>query len=481
MSAALVPVGDAIARLRAFHDGGETRSLAWRLACLAELRDRILDDPTSLERALVADLGKHPTETLVTETGLVVAEIDHVRRHLRAWLRPARVPVPLVQRPGRARTTREALGIVLVVSPWNYPLYLALMPLVSAIAAGNCVLVKPSEHAPSSGDALARLLEGGSVGDATAVVLGGADVVHDGLAAGVDHVFFTGSTRVGRVVAEAAARHLTPTTLELGGKCPAIVDATAAIRPAARRIAWAKFVNAGQTCVAPDYVLVSRPVADRFVDELVRAIRAMYGPDPSASPDYPRIVDAAHHDRLAALVARHADRVVAGGEHDAARRYLAPTVLRDPELASDVMREEIFGPILPVVTVEDVSDALRVVAGLPPPLAVYAFSESAAARTRIERGTRSGAFCVNDAMTQLGVSGLPFGGVGESGAGVSHGRLGVESLTQVRSVLERGARPDISVHRPPYSALRDFVVARTLGASRRRTRAPRPAEPIVPR
>ncbi|MDA8290624.1 MAG: aldehyde dehydrogenase family protein [Actinomycetota bacterium] len=463
-----VPAGVAasLARLDEAHRGGALRSVESRLACLSDLRERVVSSARLLEGALGADLGKHPSESLVLETGLVVAEIDHVERNLRRWLRPSPVRVPLAQWPGRARVVLEPVGTVLVVSPWNYPVQLALMPLVSAVAAGNCVALKPSELAPRVAEALATLLSGGRVGETTEVLLGDAATVHGAIEHGVDHVFFTGSTRVGRIVAAAAAGRLIPVTLELGGKCPAIVDESADLRSAARRIAWAKFVNAGQSCVAPDYVLADRKVADRLVAELAEAIHAMYGADPATSPDYPRVVDRSHHERLAAMLDESRGSVVVGGGIDVSRLYVGPTVLRDPPARSRVMEEEVFGPLLPVVSVGDLEEAIGFVSRLPPPLAVYAFSASRAALARAERATRSGAFCANVALTQLGVPDLPFGGVGESGCGLSHGRAGVTALSQVRSVLERPARPDLAVHRPPYTRIRSYVTARVVGAGR---------------
>lgn len=456
-------VGETVSRLRAVVGSGATRSLAWRRERLEALRIALLGNEALLLDALRADLGKPAAESLVTELGLVVHEIDYVRRHLGEWLRPVRVRLPVVQRPGRASVCREPLGIVLVVAPWNYPVYLTLMPAVSALAAGNCVLAKPSELAPATSAALARVLGDGTGDPASAVVEGGAEVVHEALAAGVDHLFFTGSAAVGRLVAEAAARHLTPVTLELGGKCPAVVDASADLKVAARRIAWAKYVNAGQTCVAPDYVLVHRDVAGRLLAELVVAVGSMFGGEPRRSGDYARIVDGAHLDRLAGLLAGHGGELVLGGDYDRSDRYFGPTIVRDPALAARLMTEEIFGPILPVVSVERTADALDVVRSRPDPLVVYVFSEDPPVVAALERATRSGAFCVNVAMTQLGVDGLPFGGVGASGTGASHGRWGVEAMSQLRAVMRRPARPDIALHRPPYSPAKSWLVRRALG------------------
>jgi aldehyde dehydrogenase (NAD+) len=458
-------VASAVAALRATFDAGLTRPIGWRLERLGALRAGLLERESDLLDALQSDLGKPPGESVVTDLGVVVAEIDHVRKHLERWLRPRRVAVPATQFPARASVVREPLGVVLVVAPWNYPAYLTLMPTIAALAAGNCVLAKPSELAPATASVLAELL--GGDGSGTAAVLGGAELVHEALDAGVDHCFFTGSTRVGRLVAEAAGRRLVPVTLELGGKCPAYVDASADLRVAARRIAWAKFVNAGQTCVAPDYVLVDQPIAEAFLVELTSAVRALYGDGARPSKDYARIVDERHLDRLVALLADHGGELVLGGAHDRASRYLAPTVVRDPSPTSGLVNEEIFGPILPVLTVDGPREALEVVQARPDPLAVYVFASDAAATAAIRGGTRSGAFCVNVAMTQLSVGSLPFGGVGASGSGTSHGRYGVEALTQARAIMVRRARPDVALHTPPYSAAKSWLVRRALGLSGR--------------
>ena len=458
-----VPGGELaadVSRLRALVRSGATSSLAWRLDQLVALRSALVRDEDVLVRALAVDLGKPAAEAMITEIGVVVAEIDYVRRHLAGWVRGDKVRVGLAGWPGRASVERCPLGVVLVVSPWNYPVYLGVMPVVSALAAGSCAVVKPSELAPATAAALARLLPAAT--PAAVVAEGGPSVVHEALSAGVDHLFFTGSTAVGRIVAESAGRLLVPVTLELGGKCPAVVDATVDPRAAARRIVWGKFANAGQTCVAPDYVLVHQEVADRFADEVCAAVRAFYGADPRRSPDYGRIVDKRHLDRLLQILEGHAGRVVLGGGCDPDDRYLAPTVVREPALSSRLMREEIFGPVLPVVAVADVPRALEVVGALPDPLAVYAFTRDAGTIRALRDGTRSGGFFVNVAKSQLGIAGLAFGGIGQSGTGSSRGRLGVEALSQHRSLYARPARPDLALHHPPYGNLATWLLRRML-------------------
>ena len=319
---------------------------------------------------------------------------------------------------------------------------------------------KPSELTPHTSAAIAKLVSRYLDPTAVAIVEGGPDETQALLAERFDHIFYTGNGRVGKIVMEAAARHLTPVTLELGGKSPAIVAADADIEVAARRIAWGKFLNAGQTCIAPDYALVAAPVFDHFLDHLVAAIREFYGDDPSRSPDYGRIVDDRHFQRLSALVAD--GRVVVGGDGDASRRYLAPTVLADVALDSAVMRDEIFGPVLPVLPVEDADEAVRFVNGRDQPLALYVFSESRATQQSVLDATQSGAACVNATMLHAAVPGLPFGGVGASGTGAYHGRATFETFTHRRAVLRRPSRPDPSVMYPPYSRWKERLIRRFL-------------------
>jgi aldehyde dehydrogenase (NAD+) len=462
-----------VARLRASFEADRTRPVAFRLAQLEGLR-RLLDErERELLEALRADLGKPAVEGWLTDIGFVAAEVDLALRHLAAWARPRRVPVPAVQRPSRAYVLAEPLGVVAVIAPWNYPVHLALLPTVAAIAAGNCVVVKPSELAPATSEALASLLPRYLDEDAVAVLQGGPSQTEALLDQRLDHVFYTGNGRVGRIVMEKAARQLTPVTLELGGKSPAIVDRDADLEVAARRIAWGKFTNAGQTCVAPDYVLVHREVERELVDALVTETVALYGRDPRQSPDYGRIVNDRHLRRLQGLLEGGGYEAVAlGGEADEATRYLAPTVLTGVEPDAPVMQEEIFGPILPVLGVADLGEAVEFVRARPKPLALYVFTRSkAAARSVLER-TSSGGACVNGTVRQLAVPGLPFGGVGESGMGAYHGRHGFDALSHHKAVLELPSRPDVRLAYPPYTRLRRLALRLALSPPRPRRRTP---------
>jgi aldehyde dehydrogenase (NAD+) len=373
------------------------------------------------------------------------------------------VRVPLTFRPGSAHLRPQPLGTVCIIAPWNYPVQLLFAPLVPALAAGNTAVLKPSEVTPTVAALVAELVPQYFDADTVAVVTGGVDETTALLAERFDHIFYTGNGTVGRVVMRAAAEHLTPVTLELGGKSPAIVAADADIDVAARRIAWAKFLNAGQTCVAPDYVLVDATVEDRFTAAITDAVTSFYGPDPSRSPDYARIVDTRHHDRLTALLAGGGyETTVIGGTGDRNGRYLAPTVLAGVSPEAPVMAEEIFGPILPVLTVEGVDEAIRFVNDREAPLALYAFGGSADVLDRIVDGTAAGGVTVNHALLHLAVPDLPFGGVGPSGMGAYHGKAGFDTFTHHKPVLTRPARPDPSLMYPPYTSLKQRILRRFL-------------------
>ncbi|GGQ33990.1 aldehyde dehydrogenase family protein [Streptomyces mutabilis] len=427
---------DVVARLRATFRTGRTKPVEWRTAQLRRLRALLTENGEDLEAALHADLGKSATETQRTEIGFTVREIDHTLDHLADWLRPAPAPVPAhLGTDATAWTQYDPLGVVLVIAPWNYPVQLLLAPVVGALAAGNAVVAKPSELAPATSAALACLLPRYLDTDAVAVVEGGVPETTALLAERFDHIFYTGNGTVGRIVMRAAAEHLTPVTLELGGKSPAFVDRDADLDAVAARLAGGKFLNAGQTCVAPDYVLTDPGTAAALEPALVRAVEALYGADPGQSTEYARIVNERHFDRLTGLL--DSGRVVVGGDSDRSRKYIAPTVLADVAPDAPVMREEIFGPILPIVTVSGLDEAIDFVNDRDKPLALYVFSESDATRERIAADTSSGGLGHGLPLAHLTVSDLPFGGVGESGMGNYHGRYSIETFSHRKAVLKK--------------------------------------------
>ncbi|GAV42376.1 aldehyde dehydrogenase family protein [Streptomyces acidiscabies] len=446
-----------VSRLNATFATGRTRPASWRKEQLRALRALLIDRQTELSDALHADLGKSPLESYLTELGFVVNEIDHTLRHLNRWMRPRRVGVPISLAPARARTVREPLGTVLIVSPWNYPLQLALAPLVGALAAGNCAVVKPSELAPATSAALAHWLPKVLDPDAVAVVEGGVPETTELLEQRFDHIFYTGNGAVGRIVMTAAARHLTPVTLELGGKSPAVVEPGADLRAAARRIAWGKFMNAGQTCVAPDYVLAVGDAATEIEEHLAAAVREMYGERPAESADYGRIVNDHHFERLTGLLGD--GRTVVGGEHDKETRFIAPTVLADVSPESAVMREEIFGPVLPIVRVSDLDAAISFITARDKPLALYAFVGSGRSKKRLEAETSSGALAFGVPNAHLTVPGLPFGGVGESGVGRYHGSHSIDTFSHHKAVLDKPLLLDpLRVAYPPFTQVKERIL-----------------------
>ncbi len=456
----LSEIPNLVASLRGAFDSGRTRPIEWRRDQLHRLKAVLEKREGDLLDALASDLGKPRLEGWATEIGVVINEIEHALRHLAGWMKPERVWTPIAQRPGRASIHREPKGVVLVIAPWNYPVHLLLLPMVGALAAGNCVVGKPSEVTVNTSAALARLVPDYLDRESVAIVEGGVPETQALLAERFDHVFYTGNGRVGRVVMEAAAKHLTPVTLELGGKSPAIVDGDVNLDVAARRIAFGKFLNAGQTCVAPDYVLVTREQEQPLIERIGKAIRDFYGSDPAQSPDYARIVNDAHFQRLEQLLGSGTPAV--GGDSRASERYIAPTVLRDVPVDSPVMRDEIFGPILPVLPVGDVDDAIRFVNDRDRPLALYLFSESDDVQQRVLAETTSGGACVNTTVMHVAVPELPFGGVGASGMGAYHGKASFDVFSHRKSVLRRPTRPDPKIAYPPYTRLKERIIRRFL-------------------
>ncbi|HUT49579.1 MAG TPA: aldehyde dehydrogenase family protein [Alphaproteobacteria bacterium] len=450
----------SVERLRASFAAGRTRPAAWRRGQLAALEAMLDDHEGDFATALKADLGKSATEAYVTEIEFLRGEARRARRHLARWMRPRRVPTPLFALPGRSRLVTEPLGVALIIAPWNYPLMLALSPLIGAIAAGNCAVLKSSEIAANTSAAIAKHLPDYLDADAFTVIEGGAETATALLAERWDKIFYTGNATVGRIVMTAAAKHLTPVTLELGGKSPCIVLDDARLDVAARRIVWGKFLNAGQTCVAPDYVLVERGKEAALLEALKRAVADFYGPDPAASDDFARIVNERHFKRLELLL--QDGQAVTGGQSDAQSRYIAPTMLTNVAPDSTVMRDEIFGPILPVLPVNDLDEAIAFVTARPKPLALYLFTESRDAAARVIAETSAGGMAVNETVLHLAVPSLPFGGVGESGTGAYHGQFGFRAFSHEKAVLARWSRPDLMFRYPPMTRRKFGILKRFL-------------------
>jgi aldehyde dehydrogenase (NAD+) len=418
-----------------------------------------------LRAALYADFRKPVPETEFTEYLATLTELKFARARLRRWMRPQRVATPLSLWGSNSEVRYEPKGVALILAPWNYPFYLTLVPLIAALAAGNRCLVRPSEKAPATREVIAAIIAEAFPKHEVATVGGEVETAEALLKLPFDHYFFTGSTRVGKLVMKAAAEHLAGVTLELGGKSPAIVDASADIERAASRIAWGKFVNAGQTCVAPDYVLVHESREREFLDKTVEHVSKMYGTTDDErvrTPDYARMIDGNHFARIGALLestVRGGARVETGGKADASERYIAPTVLSNVGFDAPIMSEEIFGPVLPVLSFRNLDDALAKINARPKPLALYAFSRKAAVIERILRGTSAGGTLVNDTLLHLANPYLPFGGVGESGVGSYHGFFGFKAFSHERAVMQQTPASVAGLLAPPYGRAAKMLIA----------------------
>jgi aldehyde dehydrogenase (NAD+) len=455
------PTGAHDIALRAYR-AGVTAPLSWRRRQLVGLSRLLSDHQGELEKALHQDLGKHPLESQLTEISIVQKEITGTLSHLTRWTRPRRVRLSLQVQPAIGRVIREPLGTVLIIAPWNYPLHLLLLPMVGAIGAGNAVVLKPSELAPATSAVIARLVPRYLDREAVQVVEGAVDETTELLACAWDHIFFTGTGTVGRIVLKAAADHLTPVTLELGGKSPFWVDPSADIEDAAGWLAWGTFLNAGQTCIAPDHVLTTPEVVPRLTEALRRKVREMFSATPEASPDFGRIVSDRHFDRLSALLG--SGSVVIGGETDREQRYIAPTVLTDVTAEDPIMQEEIFGPILPILTVRDHEAAIDLIDAGPKPLALYVFTRDREVERDFVERTSSGAIVLNAALAHIAEQRLPFGGVGESGMGSYHGERSLALFSHERAYLRKLRGPNLpTLAGAPYTEQKERLLG-LLGA-----------------
>ncbi len=449
-----------LAEQRRYFDTGATRPASCRRNQLDALRRLLTEREEDVAGALEEDLGKSRTEAFLSEIAVVRAELDYALKHLDRWMAPEKVPVPGGLRPARAWTQARPLGVVLIIGPWNYPLQLVLAPLVGALAAGNAAVLKPSELAAATSRVLARLVPQYLDPSAVAVVEGGVEASTDLLAQPFDHVFYTGGERVGKIVMKAAAEHLTPVTLELGGKSPAVVVG-GNLRAAARRIAYGKFMNAAQTCVAPDYVLTTPAAAPALAAELANAVRDFYGEDPSTSGDYGRIINEHHFDRLVGLL--DGGTVVSGGRYERTVRYIEPTILRDVDPESALMQEEIFGPLLPILEVEDLDEAIRFIGARPHPLAAYLFSDSDEHLRVFTEQVQAGGLAHNVCTIQLAVPGLPFGGVGASGTGSYHGPQSFATFSHLQSVFSKPTGMDtLRLAYPPFGPIKRKLLRKLL-------------------
>ncbi len=448
IAAAPLQPTELVQQQRAFFQTDRTKDLAFRIEQLQRLKQAIVDDQDAILNAAKADLGRPAFEAYFEIA--TIAEINVAIQQLKHWAKPQRVKSSIDQFPSTAWIQPEPLGVVLIIGPWNYPFQLIMSPLVGAIAAGNCAILKPSEHAPHTSAVLSQLIRQTFAPSYIAVVEGDATASQTLLREKFDHIFFTGSPAVGRIVMAAAAQHLTPVTLELGGKSPCIVEPDSHLEHTAKRIAWGKLINAGQTCIAPDYLLVHRQIKTELVGLIQDYIQQFYGDNPATNPDYGRIIHRGHLTRLAKFLDR--GEILLGGQFDPDSRYFAPTLIDGVSWDDPIMQEEIFGPILPILVYDDLKAAIAQVNARPKPLALYFFSSDRQKQDWVISATSSGGVCINDTVMHIAVNTLPFGGVGESGMGTYHGKATFECFSHYKSILKRGFWLDLDWRYAPYTA-----------------------------
>jgi acyl-CoA reductase-like NAD-dependent aldehyde dehydrogenase len=440
-------IADLVGEQRRYFRSGATREISFRRTQLEKFRGMIQDNRERILKAVDDDLRKPPFEMFASEIAFLLAEVGFALKKLACWTSPVKVSSPPIFLGAESRIYPEPYGVALIFAPWNYPFVLLLAPLVGAIAAGNCTVLKPSEVSPHSSRAIAEMVAETFDPSYITAVEGGMEVSEPLLQQKFDYIFFTGGTVVGKEVMKAAAEHLTPVTLELGGKSPCIVDEGVRLRYAARRIAFGKFLNAGQTCIAPDYLLVHHSVKPRLLEELRKSTISFYGKEPRKSRHYTRIINSRHFERLSRLLGE--GNIVTGGETDAEDLYVAPTIIDEPGWDAPVMHEEIFGPILPVFAYHDLDEAIEMVNSRPKPLALYLFSPDTARQQRILREISAGGVCINSTVLHESTQTLPFGGVGNSGMGAYHGKATFDTFTHYKPVLNQRLPLDM-VLRPPY-------------------------------
>jgi len=445
----------SLAGVRSFYESGATKSYSFREEQLKKLKKALTDWESRLADALYKDFHKSEAETYATETGLLQAEISYTLKHLQQWMRPQHVSPPMFLFRSSGVVLRDSLGVALIIAPWNYPLLLLLSPLVGAIAGGNCAVLKPSELTPHTSHVIKQMLE--SIFDQSYICViegNGAEVVPQLINNfRFDHIFFTGGTAIGKEVAMLAAKELVPVTLELGGKSPCIVDKDADITIAAKRIVWGKFTNAGQTCVAPDYLLVHTNIKDKLIAEMKKAIDAFYG-DSLLAEDYGRIINEKHFDKLVSFL-QNGD-IAYGGQTKKDELYIAPSLLENVPVDAAVMQEEIFGPILPIFSFTTHDEAIRIIEKNPNPLALYIFTKSADVEKKYIEDIRFGGGCVNNTLVHLADPKLPFGGVANSGMGAYHGKYSFDTFTRPKSILKSSSWPDFKIKYPPYKGKMKF-------------------------
>jgi aldehyde dehydrogenase (NAD+) len=441
-------VEQTIQAQRLFFESQKTKDLAFRIQQLEILKTAIEQKKEILLTALEKDLKKPRTEAFISEFGQIISEIKFALKKISSWAKPEKVSTPLALFPAKSYILPEPYGVTLIVSSWNYPLQLCILPLIGAIAAGNCAIIKPSELSPNTASEIEKLISENFDPGFISVIQGDKEVTQNLLKEKFDYIFFTGSTAIGKIVMQAAAQNLTPITLEVGGKSPCIVDKNIDLSIAAKRIVWGKFLNAGQTCIAPDYILVAQEIKNELINDLVKAIKEFYGNDPQASSDLARIVDDAHFDRLCNFLKD--GKIILGGQTNREKLYIAPTLIEDVKLENKIMQEEIFGPILPIISFENLSQVIKIIKEISNPLAIYIFSEDKNFIDTILNQTTSGGVTLNDTVLHASSHNLPFGGVGASGFGTYHGKATFDTFSHKKSVLKNSFWFDNKLRYPPY-------------------------------
>lgn len=449
-----------VARLNASFKTGKTRGLEWRIQQLKQVKNMLQEKESAFTSALFLDLKKSPQEAWLSEIGFVISDVDHTLQHIHKWCQPQKVATPLFAQPAKSYSLAEPLGTVLIIGAWNYPVQLVLAPLVAAIAAGNCVVIKPSEVAEHTASLLAELLPQYLDMDCFQVISGAVEETTELLKQAFDHIFYTGGERVAKVIMRAAAEHLTPVTLELGGKSPCIVDSQTNLEVTAARIVWSKWMNAGQTCVAPDYILVEEAFAGDLIQAIKLKIEDFYGQDPESNPDYGRIINLQHFDRLAGYLEK--ENVIYGGQLNRQTKYLGPTIVLAEYHQSPIMQEEIFGPILLIQTIKERHDAIAVVNSRPKPLALYLYTYDKIFEADVLQKTSSGSVGINDGMLFMANPNLPFGGVGKSGMGSYHGQTGFTTFSHLKTIMRRRFLFDVALRYPPFSRFKLAVLKKLL-------------------
>ena len=454
-------VNERLAQTKSFLSTQATLPLAFRIEQLEKLRNAIVEKEQILLKALQKDLGKHPFESYASEIGFVLQSIRHTIKHLKKWMKPKKVRSTWSLFPSKGEILNEPYGTVLIIGPFNYPFQLLIEPLIGAIAAGNCAILKPSELVPTVSAVVTEKINTTFEPAYISSVEGGVETNQALIHANFDYIFFTGSTKVGKIVMEAAAQHLTPVTLELGGKSPVIIDETANLTIAAKRIIWGKTLNAGQTCVAPDYIMVHESVKESFIVEMKKTLVNYFGETIEDKEDFGRIVSERHFLRLREMLEVDRKAILFGGKSNRDTRFIEPTIL-DATWDSATMQEEIFGPILPILTYKELEKAIESIRKLDKPLALYLFTNNKETETKVLRAISSGGVCINDVLTHIVPPNLPFGGVGASGMGAYHGEYSFTTFSHQKSILRKSTRVDIPILYPPYTEKKEKMIRKVL-------------------